>query len=226
MRHLPASIAVAVAAVSATASPPPPSSLPLGIYSNEEQVYFEKEAGRKPPPALTIVVSPDGSSRAVDAFGTKATLPNAALSPKGGDISATLPNGQVLELRHARPVTCWASLKRDNPTSDGKDDWTFSKDIKLHDQGGRALVGEGEAGVKTIILRMRNVTWSGSGRSTNRPSLVLYVHAADDPDHAVSYVWSDPGAARLGVNLRWMQASCTIDGAEQPSEITPKPVRG
>ena len=86
------------------------------------------------------------------------------------------------------------------------------------------FVGKGEAGVKPVVLRMRNVTWSGSARSTNRPSLVLYVHTVDDPDHAVSYVWSDPGAARLGVNLRWMQASCTVDGAEQPPEITPKPV--
>ena len=26
---------------------------------------------------------------------------------------------------------------------------------------------------------------------------------------AVSYGWADPGAKRLGINLRWMQASCS-----------------
>ena len=224
MRHLSGLIGITIAAVPAFASPPVPGSLSYGIYSNEEQVYFEKEAGRIPPPATTISVDVNGVGSSIDAFGAFKAMPSIELAMKGGDMVATLPNGQVLELRHARPVTCWASLKRDKSKPDGQDDWTFSKDIKLHDQGGRALVGKGEAGVKPIILRMRNVTWSGSGRSTNRPSLVLYVHTADDPDHAVSYVWSDPGAARLGVNLRWMQASCTVDGAEQPPEIAPKPV--
>ncbi|MCU0882657.1 MAG: hypothetical protein MUF14_08335, partial [Hyphomonadaceae bacterium] len=43
---------------------------------------------------------------------------------------------------------------------------------------------------------------------TNRPSLTLYV-LDQDSDRAVSYAWGDYDADRLGINLRWMQASCT-----------------
>jgi hypothetical protein len=187
-----------------------------GTYSNEEQVYFEKEAGRAPPAPLTIAVGADGTTRAIDAYGAPAQMPKVALAARGDLVVATYAGTGSTELRRARPVTCWASLKKDGLKSDGKEDWTFDRDLKLHDQGGRVLVGKGVAGVKPVILRMRNVSWSGSARSANRPSLVLYVHTPDDPERAVSYVWSDPGAARLGVNLRWMQASCTVDGMEKP----------
>lgn len=190
-------------------------ALSPGTYSNEEQVYFEKEAGRVPPPVLVLIVGADGRARAVDAYGAAAPMPGVALAMKGGDIAATLSGGAVLEMRRARPVTCWASLKRAAPKADGSEDWSFTRGISIHDQGGRALVGTGEAGVTPVILRMRNVTWTGSARAANRPSLVLYIHTPDQPDKAVSYVWADPGAARIGVNLRWMQASCTVDGREK-----------
>ena len=42
----------------------------------------------------------------------------------------------------------------------------------------------------------------------NNPSLVLYIHRPDQPDHAVSYSWADPKADRIGINLRWVQANC------------------
>ena len=38
--------------------------------------------------------------------------------------------------------------------------------------------------------------------------------------------WGDPGAARIGINLRWMQASCGIDGMENPSAVTATSFRG
>ena len=38
---------------------------------------------------------------------------------------------------------------------------------------------------------------------------VFYVqqHLNDDP--AASYTWADPSVERIGLNLRWMQASCS-----------------
>lgn len=207
-------IALAPAMIAPAAYGAPP--LTPGTYTNEEEVYFDTEAGKLPAPWVGIKVDAAGKITPVDKFGQpSATRPIALETSQTPERwIASFPNRDT-ELRRARPVTCWASLKRDTPKADGKEDWTFSKDIKLHDQGGRALVGKGESGVKPVILRMRNVTWSGSARSTNRPSLVLYVHTQDEPDKAVSYVWADPGAARIGVNLRWMQASCTIDGMEK-----------
>jgi len=71
---------------------------------------------------------------------------------------------------------------------------------------------------------MRNVIWPPP--TTNKPSIVLYIHKPDEPDRAESYSWADPGATRIGINLRWVQASCGIDGVETPNQVTTTTFRG
>ena len=206
------------------------------IYTNEEQVYFDKEAGKPAPRWLGINILPTRPDidkvpyvvKVVDAFGIELLPPlppsmlaeKIGLAPNKEKIELNL-DGQTLILRQARPVTCWAGIKKAVAKANGDDDWHFSSNIKLHDQGGRALVGGGDSGTKAVIIRMRNVVWppkpDGSANN-NRPSLVLYVHTPDEPDKAVSYVWADPDAARIGINLRWMQASCTVDGREKVAD--------
>jgi hypothetical protein len=131
-----------------------------------------------------------------------------------------------MELRKARTVTCWAAVKKEANKPDGSPDWHFMPSVKLHDQGGRAWLGKDKAGVKPAIIRMRLVTWANSKSATNRPSLVLYVHTPDQPDSAVSYSWADSDASRVGINLRWMQASCTVDGKGAPSQVNKGSFRG
>ena len=81
--------------------------------------------------------------------------------------------------------------------------------IRLHDQGGEAQIETGETPPRRISLKLRDVDWPFGER---RPSLTLYVHEAGDP-RAVSYAWAEGGADRIGINLRWIQASCTRQGA-------------
>jgi hypothetical protein len=180
-------------------------------FTNEEEVYFAKEAGRPAAPWFGIRL--DGQAVvAIDRFG--APIPEAPRfkhSASGDGMTVTLEDGTRTTLRRARPATCWAATKRDRSKPDGSDDWAFRSRIALHDQGGRAHVG-GD-GAPAAVIRMRNVVWPNGA---NRPSLVLYIHT-DDPDRAVAYAWADPGAARVGINLRWIQASCTIDGREPPA---------
>jgi hypothetical protein len=227
-----------------------------GIYTNEEDVYFSKEAGKateyhsyrltiEDRKVNLIRLGPDGRP----IFRPRETIQNALKYLK------PLPDGRVelvvdgeaqndgvsynakfgpVYLRRGRPVTCWAAILRDKPKSDGKPDWYFVRDVQLHDQGGQIWIGGApdfgeDTGAQQLMLRMRNVVWppnKDGTPSTNRPSLVLYVHKADQPDRAESYVWADPGAARIGINLRWMQASCTIDGADKASEVNSTTFRG
>lgn len=210
MRMLSAAAVLALAST-AHAAPPPP-----GTYTNEEEVYFDREMKRAPAPWVGITIDSVGKPSFVDAYGKLATATvYKALAVSGpGRVKMTFADGRVTELRMGRPLTCWGAIRKDAPKPDGSEDFAGKFGLKLHDQGGRVMFG-GEPGVKAVVLRVRNVTWSDSARSSNRPSLVLYVHTPDNPDHAVSYVWSDPGASRLGVNLRWMQASCTVDGMER-----------
>ena len=187
------------------------ASLPSGTYTNEEEVYFDTEAKRTPAPWIGIAVTADGTVAFVDLFGkTVATTAYKGLAPStvANRARMTLSDGRVTELRRARSATCWGAAPKAVKRPDGSGDWAGARDLKLHDQGGRVSFGGGATGAPQVVLRMRNVIWP-AGQS--RPSLVLYVHTPEAPDKAVSYSWADPGAKIIGINLRWMQASCTID---------------
>ena len=255
MKHLALILACWPSAAFAAAS----TDLLVGTFSNEEQVYFDKEAGRTPPPRRTLRISKtDGGYKVepVDPFGPlsgpisllvlgrvnkfltlndgrcirtfknfKDSLVQLAASgtcSDGVDFSLVDAKGIIIadaggvpsELRRARTATCWGSTLRDAKKPDGSPDWFFVGGLKLHDQGGRVAFGGGDTGAQPMTLRMRNVIWPQGNSS--RPSLVLYIHKPEKPDSAESYVWGDPGAARLGINLRWVQGSCSIDGLDTP----------
>ena len=132
------------------------------------------------------------------------------LGPNGMTLSGR--NDRHLDMRRARPVSCWISVRKTDPVPEGESEWTFDNGLMMHDQGGRIRAGGGDSGAPVAIARMRNVVWPAPSR--NRPSLVLYIHTEDDPDRAVSYSWADPSANRIGINLRWMQASCTVQSED------------
>ncbi len=100
----------------------------------------------------------------------------------------------------ARRFECWmAALKRNG------EEWTFESGVEIWDQGGTATLVTEEDDPQTVRIKLRNVRWP-TGR--NRDSFVLYAYRGDS-QRAESYVWADPAAERLALNLRWLQASCT-----------------
>ncbi len=111
-------------------------------------------------------------------------------------------------LRKARPFECWTAILRGashGDSGEGMRDWDFRRGVKLHDQGGEAELITDEETPRRVRLRLRNVDWP---YGTNRPSLTLYILEGDS-DRAVSYAWNEGDAERIGINLRWLQASCT-----------------
>lgn len=224
-----------------------------GTYTNEEDVYFAKEAGKPAPRETRIRVVREGAGFRlvpIDSYGkvlsdgnllsddgkggltsagcgmpftvegdTLVALPRtgtchnqsimARIAPQG--ITLALPDGTTTLLRRARPVTCWGAVPKDAKKPDGSTDWVGVRGLKLHDQGGRAAFGGGTTGARPVEIKLRNVVWPSG---PNQPSLVLYVFTPDEPDKAVGYSWANSGAARIGINLRWMQASCSVDGME------------
>ena len=216
------------------------------IYSNEEQVYFARELKREAPGLVYLKVEKylggkdEVAVTAIDAFGAPSKADSALLEEasrtlyfgKERDVAVLTAQGSSglkYDLRRARAATCWVAVKKDRPKADGSPDWHFQQGVRLHDQGGRAMVGGGETGAQPLVIRMRNVVWppqADGTPSSNKPSVVLYVHKPDRPDSAEAYVWADPGAARIGINLRWMQASCGINGMEGPSAVTTTNFRG
>jgi hypothetical protein len=114
------------------------------------------------------------------------------------------------ELRRIRPFECWVAVLRgarhgDSGQNAAPTDWFFQRGVLLHDQGGVAQIVTDETPARTLSLRLRRVEWP---TGENRPSLTLYV-MEEGNDRAVSYAWGEYDAERVGINLRWMQASCT-----------------
>ncbi|MEP5938265.1 MAG: DUF4440 domain-containing protein [Erythrobacter sp.] len=182
------------------------TSLPPGIWTNTEDVYFAEEEGREKSDWTGVEVGEDSRWRSINAFGeaqsewSDGTIPGLAIREGGGwQIGSS-------ELRLARPFTCWMSMRKLADQPDGSADWTFERALKVFDQGGQVKIGGGDA--PDALFRLRNVTWAAGSR--NAPSLVLYMHR-DDPVRAVSYAWAEPGSERIGINLRWVQGSCTRD---------------
>ena len=198
-----------------------------GIYTNEEEVYFDLLAKRTAAPWISVTVDHTNDSikvSGVDAFQKpidETTVSNAwKFLPSPGikdRLQLSLPNGKVTELRRARAVSCWVSIRKDKVKADGSEDWYFQSDVKLHDQGGRAIVGGGDSGAQAVMIRVRNVTWDTG--STNAPVVALYVHKPDKWEKAESYSWAAPDSARVGINLRWVQTGCTIGGLGKASKL-------
>ncbi|MEL7197709.1 MAG: hypothetical protein AAGL10_05265 [Pseudomonadota bacterium] len=181
-------------------------ALAPGIWTNNEDVYFAEEEGREQSEWIGLEVNEGGEWRRIDAFGETTTgdwsdKPIPDLSPResgGWQIGKS-------ELRLSRPMSCWVSVRKFAGKPDGSADWTFANKLNIFDQGGRVSVpGKGIA--PDVTIRVRNVTWAKGSR--NKPSIVLYVHK-DDPKRAESYSWASPDANLVGINLRWVQASCS-----------------
>jgi len=111
------------------------------------------------------------------------------------------------KLRKVHWFACWLSVKREGATDDAPGAWTFDRDIAVHD-GGEMVWVTTDARPERVGLKIRRPVWPSG---PNQDSLVLYVHdqGAPAPERAVSYSWADPGARRIGINLRWMQTSCS-----------------
>lgn len=185
----------------------PSGALPLveGVYTNEEQVSFAAERGEPAPPWIGIRLETGAEGwrlTPVDPFGTP-TGSGRALTAAERAAGRTDPVGG--EMRRARPFRCWAAIPK---VGTGPVEWWFRRDIAIHDQGGRASLVTDEAQPQRFTLKMRYVVWPSG---PNQPSLVLYVLTPQAGERAVAYSWADPGAIRVGINIRSVQASCTLD---------------
>lgn len=164
----------------------------IGYMKKDTCSFVSKRSGKKILINDNLILSANEiwiSDQAVDeegtyVFGNKAGIPH--------------------KNHKARVFKCWVSVKKRRD----KDGWSFDQNLRVHDQGGRVWVTTDERRPQKVGIKIRNVEWP---RGRNRDSLVLYAYRDDKPDYAVSYAWTSPDGDRLALNLRWMQASCTLD---------------
>ena len=112
--------------------------------------------------------------------------------------------GAVHRARRVTRYTGWIAFqkRRIDPTAaDG--DFLLMRDLALHDEGFVVSIADGgnPAGYAVELVRL---TYQ------NTRTAVLKLGIVDESTgETLSYSWAEPGAERIGINLRWVQAGMT-----------------
>ena len=132
-------------------------------------------------------------------------------------------SGEPFWLERARHFHCYIDV----PGVGGGVDIPFERfdHILLHDKGGIHWIkstAHPERGLEAreIGLYLRSVTWHVLNEANdyfNRNSLVLSVleRLPDGSTKEHGYAFTDPGAERIAINLKWMLGNCAITPRDQ-----------
>ena len=118
------------------------------------------------------------------------------------------------QLSRARRFTCWTAFKTEQFKENKEPFWDFHPNISLHSQGDIAEFSTSDSQPKHYFIRLKETTFP----SGKRPDVFeIFIHekndeAKTDYKQALAYTWANIETTRLGINLRWMQASCNLSG--------------
>ncbi|MEO6076061.1 MAG: hypothetical protein ABIP56_04575 [Dokdonella sp.] len=145
----------------------------------------------------------------------------ATLAPALGELAGLLPmeivaSGNTLQVRsysdqalaadyrtdahRARGFGGWAAINGAGPQAKAdSNDWHMNRDLRIDSEGGRTNVNfrDGQASGYSLLLETVVV------QDGELPLLKLSI--VDGAGQVIAYVWSDPDAKRIGINLGWIQ---------------------
>ena len=118
--------------------------------------------------------------------------------------------GGTYKLHAARMMSCYIDIPG---VSGGRDEeYRRYDNLQVHDRGGGARITHSDG--RQIGIRLSNVDWPLNNYSDvfTRDVLVLYVlEYIDDEITSHGYVFTEPTAERVGINLYWMLSYCYME---------------
>ena len=107
------------------------------------------------------------------------------------------------KLRRVSFFECWAAAPK-GEGEDGETEWDLWRPIELHNQGGEFALDHDDGRETKYTLQLFQAVYSGENTV---PVLELAIREAGK-DQSIAYAWTEPRSARIGVNLRYLQAGC------------------
>lgn len=110
-----------------------------------------------------------------------------------------------VEARRVRWFAGWAAINGGGPKARaGNPDWHMQKDLRLSSEGGRVELHWRDGAASGYSLELERTTY------TERKLHVLQLNVIEDASgKTIDYVWTDPAAGAIGVNLGWLQVGLT-----------------
>ena len=110
----------------------------------------------------------------------------------------------------------WAAIRKDkisHPDTSSKSKYVGYMGLVLHDQGQRAKLIDKDGFDSGYEVSLSQLTYAAS----NTPVLKLGIHEKGERK-TVSYIWGEPEAKRLGLNMKWIQTGFTLVEEERFSK--------
>ena len=108
--------------------------------------------------------------------------------------------------RKVRYFTGWAALQKNKlDESAAEDEFLFIQGLRLHNEGQIIPLVTKEGQDTGYKVELAQLTYQ------NTKTAILKLAVLDKDDYAFTYIWANPQAERLGINMRWMQVGLTAE---------------
>lgn len=112
--------------------------------------------------------------------------------------------GEHHKLRRCRFFEGWAALKIGD-TGDDQKDYIGFRGLRVHDQGQILPLVKADGEKTKYSIQLAHLTQ----QSSKVPVMVFKIFE-EGQDKAVAYSWTEPGAVRIGINVRTIQSGLTL----------------
>jgi hypothetical protein len=165
--------------------------------------------------SMRIVADPGACAALAPGIGAQAALLPLAIEREGEWLRVRLYADQARgpeareDARKVRVYGGWAAINGGGPDASADSrDWHMDRSIRIASEGGRTVLAWRDGQPSGYSLMLERLTY----RDGNVPVLKLSV-VEDATQRTLAYAWADPHAARIGINLGWVQVGIERDAA-------------